>query len=107
MNGVLLKFYIHENRKHRHVLLYEWLIEEAKKLGITGSSVFRGIAGFGRNGILHEQHFLELAGDVPLTVEFLANDEHAEKLLKLISAEKISIAYAKIPAVIGTIEGND
>jgi PII-like signaling protein len=107
MNGILLKFYMHENRKHGHTLLYEWLIEEAKKLGISGGSVFRGIAGFGRNGILHEQHFLELAGDVPLAVEFLANDEDAEKLLKRLTVEKISIAYAKIPAVIGSIEGND
>ena len=27
MNGTLLRFYVHENRKHRHRLLYEWLLE--------------------------------------------------------------------------------
>jgi len=106
MKGVLLKFYIHENRKHRHILLYEWLIEQAQKIGIDGGSVFRGIAGFGRHGILHEQHFLELAGDLPLEVEFLTDDKDAEKLLKLIVQEKISIVYAKVLADIGAIEGN-
>jgi len=106
MKGVLLKFYIHENRKHRHILLYEWLIEQAQKIGIDGGSVFRGIAGFGRHGILHEQHFLELAGDLPLEVEFLTDGKDAEKLLKLIVQEKISIVYAKVLADIGAIEGN-
>jgi uncharacterized protein len=106
MKGVLLKFYVHENRKHRHILLYEWLIEQAQKIGIDGGSVFRGIAGFGRHGILHEQHFLELAGDLPLEVEFLTDDKDAEKLLKLIVQEKISIVYAKVLADIGAIEGN-
>ena len=106
MKGVLLKFYLHENRKHRHVLLYEWLLEEAKKLGIRGGSVFRGIAGFGRHGILHEQHFLELAGDLPLEIEFLADDRQAEQLLQLLTAEKISVVYARTEAEIGTISGN-
>ena len=59
MNGYQLKFYIHENRKHRGILLYEWLIEKAKEMGIHGGSVFRAIAGFGRHGIIHEEHFFE------------------------------------------------
>ena len=29
MNGTLLRFYVHENRRHHHVLLYDWLLEEA------------------------------------------------------------------------------
>ena len=106
MKGVLLKFYMHENRKHRHLLLYEWLIDQAKKLGVGGGSVFRGIAGFGRHGILHEQHFLELAGDLPLEVEFLTNEQEAEKLLQLLEQEKVSVIYAKVPAEIGSINGN-
>ena len=64
MTGTLLRFYVHENRRHHHVLLYDWLLEEAKKLGIRGGSAFRAIAGFGRHGILHAEHFFELAGDV-------------------------------------------
>jgi len=63
-----LKFYVHEHRRHHGILLYEWLLERAKKLGIHGGSAFRAIAGFGRHGILHEDHFFELAGNLP--VEF-------------------------------------
>jgi PII-like signaling protein len=30
------------------------------KLGIHGGSAFKAIAGFGRHGVLHEDHFFEL-----------------------------------------------
>jgi PII-like signaling protein len=30
MTGAYLHFYVHENRKHHHVLLYEWLLEQAR-----------------------------------------------------------------------------
>ena len=70
MQGTFLRFYVHENRKHHGLLLYEWLLESAKKAGIHGGSAFRAIAGFGRHGVLHEQHFFELAGELTVVVEF-------------------------------------
>lgn len=101
MNGVSLRFYMHENRKHRGVLLYEWLLETAKKAGIHGGSAFRAIAGYGRHGVLHEQHFFELAGDLTVEVEFLLSDEQAKALLALLQREKLSVFYAKTPAEFG------
>jgi len=107
MNGICLRFYVHENRKHRHILLYEWLLERAKSIGIHGGSAFRAIAGYGRHGILHEQHFFELAGDLTVEVEFLLSSEEAERLLDLLKQEQVRVFYAKVPAEFGTIEGND
>ena len=66
MKSTVLRFYMHENRKLHGRLLYEWLLEHAKKMGIHGGSAFRAIAGYGRHGVLHEQHFFELAGDLPV-----------------------------------------
>ena len=107
MQGTCLRFYMHENRKHRHILLYEWLLEQAKTSGIHGGSAFRAIAGYGRHGVLHEQHFFELAGDLTVTVEFLLSDEEAQKLLDLIGREKVRVFYAKSPAEFAMTEGTD
>ena len=106
-NGTYLRFYTHENRKHHHLLLYEWLLEQAKKCGIHGGSAFRAIAGYGRHGILHEQHFFELAGDLTVTVEFLLNDDEAQSLLDLVEREKVRVFYAKFPVEFGMTEGAD
>jgi protein CrcB len=106
MNGTILRFYVHENRTHRHVALFEWLLEQAKKIGIHGGSAFRAIAGFGRHGILHEEHFFELAADMTIEVEFVVTDAEAEKLLALLREERVSIFYARVPAEFGSIEGD-
>src|SRR3569832_1226466 len=71
MKGIHLRLYTYENRKHGAALLYEWLLERAREMGVHGGSAFRAIAGFGRHGRLHDQHFFELAGDVPVLVEFV------------------------------------
>jgi PII-like signaling protein len=105
MKGTLLRFYVHESRKRHHVALYDWLLAEAKKLGIRGGSAFRAIAGFGRHGILHEEHFFELAADLTVEVEFVVSDEEAEKLLAVLEREQVSVFYARIPAEFGAIAG--
>jgi PII-like signaling protein len=87
--------------------LYEWLLEQAKKCGIHGGSAFRAIAGYGRHGILHEQHFFELAGDLTVTVEFLLSDAEAQSLLDLIEREKVRVFYTRMPAEFGMTEGTD
>jgi PII-like signaling protein len=105
MEGTLLRFYVHENRKHHHVLLYEWLLEQARKLGIHGGSAFRAIAGYGRHGMLHEEHFFELAGDLTVEIDFAVTDDEAERLLALVRDERIRIFYARIPIEFGSTEG--
>ncbi|HEX6138404.1 MAG TPA: DUF190 domain-containing protein [Casimicrobiaceae bacterium] len=106
MKGTLLRFYVHENRKHRHRLLYEWLLEQAKQLGIHGGSAFRAIAGFGRHGVLREEHFFELAGDLPVEIDFAVSDDEAQRLLDRIGAERISIFYVRLPIEYGSVEGD-
>ena len=105
MRGTLLRFYVHENRKHHHVLLYEWLLEQAKKLGIPGGSAFRAIAGYGRHGVMHEERFFELAADLTVEIDFAVTDEEAERLLDFIRVEKVAIFYARMPVEFGSIEG--
>jgi len=106
MKGTLLRFYVHENRKHDHVLLYEWLLAEARKLGIHGGSAFRAIAGFGRHGVIHEEHFFELAGDLPVEIDFAVGADDAERLLDRIRAERISVFYVRLPIEFGVVNGD-
>ena len=106
MKGQFLRFYTHENRRVGGVLLYEWLLGEAKKLGIHGGTAFKAMAGFGRHGVMHEAKFFELAGDLTVEVEFMVTDEEAEQLLRVASDAKIRMFYARVPAEFGILEGD-
>jgi PII-like signaling protein len=105
MQGVYLKFYVPENRRHHGILAYEWLLEEAKKLGLHGGSAFRAIAGFGRHGRLHEEHFFELAGDVSVEVGFALTEAEAQGFLAQLAGEKLRLFYIKLPLEMGVIGG--
>jgi PII-like signaling protein len=107
MTGTLLRFYVHENRKHHHILLYEWLLEHAKRTGIPGGSAFRAIAAFGRHGVLHEEHFFEMAGDMTIQIDFAVTDEQAEQLLLSLRDENIDLFYMRIPIEYGVIKATD
>lgn len=103
MQGVYLKFYVQEKRHHHGILAYEWLLETARKLGIHGGSAFRAIAGFGRHGRLHEEHFFELAGDLSVEVGFALTEEEAQKLLAHLAGEKLKLFYIKVPLEMGVV----
>jgi PII-like signaling protein len=101
MSQIYLKVYVSESQKHHGMALYEWLLEEAKKMGIPGGSAYRAIAGYGRHGVMHEETFFELAGNLPIEVEFVLGAEEAEKLLKAISDAGLKLFYVRFAADCG------
>jgi len=107
MKGLSLKFYTREFQKHGQVLLYEWLLEAAKKQGIKGGSVFKAISGFGRHGTLREGHFFEMASEVPVEIIFHVSEEEAKLFLQLLKQEKIDLFYSKTSEEFGSLSHDD
>ncbi len=103
MQGIFLKFYVSEHSKHRGILVFEWLLEHAKKSGIHGGTAIRAVAGFGRHGRLHEETFIELAADLPVEVGFVLKEDEAERFLALLRAEKLELFYVKFPVEYGVL----
>lgn len=91
----LLSFYISEKQHHSDMPLYEWLLEEARDMGVRGGSAFRAIAGFGRHGRMHEDTFFELAGELAVKVEFVLDDVLAERLIEKIRRLNMDVYYLK------------
>lgn len=98
-----LKFYLSEKQQREGKLLYEWLLEEARRLGIAGGSAFRAIAGFGRHGRLHEETFFELGGELPVTVEFVLESAQAEALLEVLRPQGLKLFYVRQQAEAGVL----
>lgn len=99
---VYLKFFVLENQRHHEQLVYHWLLAQAHDLGLCGGSAFRAVAGYGRHGVLHEAHFYELAGELPIEVVFVASRDEAGQLLARVREAGLSLFYYMIPAESGT-----
>ena len=91
MKATVLRLYVHESWRFRGMLLYEWLLEHARKLGVHGGSAFRAVAGYGRHGVMHEQSYFELAGELPVVTEFIVSEADAERILALVRKENIDL----------------
>jgi PII-like signaling protein len=59
------------------------------------------MAGFGRHHVLHEAHFYELAGELPMEVVFVATREEADRLVEEVAAEGLSLFHYRMPAESG------
>ncbi len=91
----MLSFYVGEKQRHRGMPLYEWLLEEARALGVQGGSAFHAMAGFGRHGRLHEETFFELAGELAVKVEFVVDDAMIEPFMQRVREQCLNIFYVR------------
>ena len=99
--SVYLKFFVLEQQRHAGQPLYQWLLRRAAQLGLPGGSAFRAVAGFGRHHVLHEAHFYELAGELPMEVVFVADREQADGLVAEVAAAGLSLFHYRMPAESG------
>ena len=92
-----------EKRQHHGILAYEWLLQTVKKLGLHGGSAFRAIAGYGRQGRMHEEHFFELAGDLAVEVGFALTEAEAQSFLAHLAGVQLALFYIKLPLEMGVV----
>jgi uncharacterized protein len=80
----LLRIFIAESEKHGQHPLYEKIVFEAKKQGLSGATVTRGIMGFGANSKIHTTKLLEISSDLPLVIEIVDEEEKIREFLKTV-----------------------
>ena len=83
-NAKLLRIFIGENDKVGHQPLYETIVFEAKKQGLSGATVIRGVMGFGANSKVHTTKLFEISSDLPLIVEIVDTEEKIREFTKIV-----------------------
>lgn len=71
----VLRIYIGSQDKYKHQPTYEFLVLEAKRMGLAGASVFRGVLSYGANSVIHSAKILALSADLPIVVEIIDKKE--------------------------------
>lgn len=79
--GLLLRIFIGESDKHQGRPLYEMVVEEARRRGLAGATVTRGVMGFGANSRIHTSKILRLSEDLPMLIEIVDEAEKIEAFL--------------------------
>jgi len=93
----LLRIFIGESDKLGSTPFYEKILIEARKQGLAGGTVIRGIMGYGANSKIHRAKFLEISSDLPLIIEIV---DREEKILKFVEIVKNWFEEANVGGLI-------
>jgi PII-like signaling protein len=84
--GHLLRVFIGESDRHEGRPLHEWIVLAARRHGLAGATVLRGLQGFGAHSRLHTTKILRLSTDLPIVVEIVDTIDKIEAFLPVIDA---------------------
>jgi hypothetical protein len=100
--GKLLRIFVGESDKHEGRPLHEWITRKARESGLAGTTVLRGLAGFGAHSRVHTAKILRLSADLPIVIEIVDTAEKIEAFLPLVdgavreglaTVEKVEIRF--------------
>ena len=80
-NAELLRCYLGSTDKVGSQTAYDWLIQEAKRLGLPGATVTHGSIGYGQDGRIHRNRLFQWSPDLPVIVECVASSAQIEHFL--------------------------
>ncbi|MBS1916975.1 MAG: DUF190 domain-containing protein [Bacteroidetes bacterium] len=110
LNGyaMLMRIFIGESDKIGHTLLYEQIVQAARKNGLAGCTVLKGILSFGASTRIHSAKLLDLSEDLPIVIEIADEEEKINNFMPAINAlfdqcgkgglitiEKVNVLYYK------------
>ncbi|MGC8669097.1 MAG: DUF190 domain-containing protein [Chthonomonadales bacterium] len=79
-----VRIYIGETDQWHGKALFTAIVERARKEGLAGATVLRGIEGFGANSRIHTASILRLSEDLPIVIEIVDTAERINLFLPLL-----------------------
>ncbi len=73
--GKLLRVFVGESDRHGGQPLYIAIVERARKTGLSGATVFKGIEGYGGHSVVHAARVFDLSTDLPVLIEIVDSEE--------------------------------
>ncbi len=71
----ILRIFIGSTDQFRQKPLNEFIVFQAKKEGIAGATVLKGILGYGASSVIHSYKFWEVSEKVPVVVELIDEED--------------------------------
>lgn len=81
---MLLTVYVGERDQWHHQSLYMAIVERARKEGLAGATVLRGMAGFGAHSRIHTANILTLSVELPLVIQIVDRADRIQAFLPIL-----------------------
>lgn len=81
-----MRIYISSTDKLRHTPLYEEIVFAARRSGLAGATVLKGIMGYGASSKIYSNKAWELTEKVPLIIEIIDIPEKIDSFYEIIKS---------------------
>lgn len=92
-DAFVLKIFIGSTDQINQSPLYEYIVFQAKKKGIAGATVVKGIMGYGASSVIHSYKFWEVSDKVPMVVELVDQEDKIRSFYETIRPQLESMKY--------------
>ncbi len=89
----LLRIFLSSTDQVKQDLLSESIVLSARKEGLAGATVFKGIMGFGASSVLHSYKFWEITDKVPAVIEIIDEEKKIREFYETIRLQLESMRY--------------
>ncbi|RKT13750.1 PII-like signaling protein [Paraburkholderia sp. RAU2J] len=97
MTGSQLTIYATDQRQRiRHMSIVEWILDEARRVGIQGATVVEVAESVDAKGKYHAARFFELA-EQSVAVTIIAADAYIDALLAKLDDGGVRLFYTRAP----------
>jgi PII-like signaling protein len=79
--AVKVSIYLSEGSTHHGVPTYSSILDYLFYRGVSGTTVLKGVAGFGADHHMHSSSIVEISDHMPLKIEFIESREKVDELL--------------------------
>jgi PII-like signaling protein len=97
-----VRIYLGERDHHAGQPLYTAIVHAARKAGLGGATVIKGIEGFGAHSVVHAARIVDMSSDLPIVVELVGDPEKIEPFVAtlkemlddgMMTIEPVTIVY--------------
>lgn len=82
--GKLLRVYIGEDDRYMGKPLFEAIVLKLREIGLAGTTVIKGIQGFGANSrVIRTARLLRLSEDLPILIEVVDTETQIQKAIDI------------------------
>lgn len=82
--GKLLRIFISSTDKFKHSSLYEVIVYAAKRYGMAGATVLKGVMGYGGSSYISSNKFWEITEKLPVIIEIVDDSEKIDSFFEII-----------------------
>jgi len=82
--GKLLRIFVGESDRKGAQPLYTAIVEAARKAGLSGSTVFKGVEGFGAHSVVHAARVFDMSTDLPILIEIVDTEEKIRAFIPIL-----------------------